>query len=260
MNIFDMEELSNPPRRILLGFAALFAFGAFPANAQDSNSPSAPLEIPADPLLKAAPDFSKWTVNYVYPKQPATNCPPLSGDETHRMTVTKTGNIVSEDVVDGRGCHTETWYVGALQYRKPPGKSNWFESSPTIGANPVSTDYSPLPPNGFRAWDWIGRESYAGKVALESGESFVFVPGGAQKLNLSNPGRLKELIAAQPLVAYVNAETRLPVALCSGGVTQRVVFDPPPNAVQTLPADLLDQIRKGEEARRRLYQPAPRPY
>jgi hypothetical protein len=88
----------------------------------------------------------------------------------------------------------------------------------------------------------------------------VFAPGGAAKLDLSNPAHIKELLAAKPLVAYVSAETRLPVALRSGAITQRFHFASPPSVMQSLPAELLDQIRKGEQARQRLYQPAPRPY
>ncbi len=247
---------SGSPLLLVLAFSLACSSG----NALAQENPAGTLEIPAGALLKAAPEFSKWTVTYNYPAQPVADSPRLTGDETHRVTTIKTGKIISEDLVDGRGCHTETWHVGALQYLKPHGKPTWFESSPSAGVDPVSTDYSPLPPNGFRAWDWVGRDSYAGRVALEGGDTFVFVPGGAQRLDLSIPGKAKERIAAQPLVAFVNAETRLPLALRSGSVTQRFVFDPPPNAIQSLPADLLDQIRKGEEARQRLYQPAPRPY
>ena len=254
------RKSKNQSPRIFLCLGALVVCGVITANGQDSSASSAHLEIPVGPLLKPAPDFSKWTVSYSYPKAGSPGAAALDGDQTCQVTTTRTGEIISEDIVDGKGHHTELWHVGALQYRKPAGKADWFQSSPANGTNYGNSDYSPLPSNGYRDWEWVGKDSYVGTLVLENGKWFEFVPGSTKKLDQANPGRMKEQLAAQPLVAYVNAETRFPDTLRTGEVTQRFLFASPPTGMQALPPDLVEQIKKGEEARRRLYQPARRPY
>ncbi len=243
---------------LVFAIALTFALGSDRSIAQDN--PAGAFEMPAGALLKAAPEFSKWTVTFDYPSRQGTNPPPLTGDETHQVSVTKTGKIVSEDVVDGRGCHLETWYFGDQQYRKPHGKNVWYLSVPARHDSPVDPDYTPLPANGFRDWEWVGKDSFVGTMALDDGKWLVFVPGGAKTMDLTNPARIRERLAALPVVAYVNAETRLPHLLRAGGVTQRFLFGAPPAGIQTPPPDLVEQIKKGEEARSRLLQHAPRPY
>lgn len=237
---------------------SLFLFAAPYARAQQ---PDGAEEIPLGALLKPAPDLAKWTVTYEYPNVGTPQVPARNGSEVAQITTIKTGNIVSQDVVDGRGSHEQIWYVGGdKQYRKPAGKSEWFESSPSMGGNKVNSDFVALPENGYRGWDWIDRDSYLGMAKLEFGNCLVFVPGGRSQSKISGKSLSKDQVAAFPIVALVNAETRFPVALRSGGVTQRFEFGQAPTAMQQFPADLKDSIKNGEEARKRLYQPAPRPY
>lgn len=214
------------------------------------------LTPPSGALLKLAPDYSKWTVNYIY-AQASDPKTPLTGTETHQVNMTKTRTIISEDIVDGMGRHDSIWHVGPLQYRKPPEQTIWFESSAARGNVEVHSDFRPLPANGFRGWDWVGEETYVGTLPLGTVSCLVFAPEGAKGIK----GALtKEQVAALTTVAFVNVETRLPVMMRVGNVTQQFVFAPPPTAMQELPTDLKEQIKQAEQARQRLYQPAPRPY
>lgn len=245
--------------RIFLSIYAILLAAASLLNGQQADV-DVVADLPVGPLLKSAPDFSQWTVKYEYPKATDPKDQAQNGAETIQVSIVKTGNIVSEEIVDRRGGHESIWHVGGTQYRKPAGQGDWFESVASVGGNIGNSDFSPLPANGYRGWDWIGPDSYAGTIALDTGACFVFVPGGAQKLKASGGAPTKDQIAAQPLIAFVNVETRLPVALRVGGITQRFVFAAPPTAIQQFPSDLADAIKKGEEARRRLFQPAPRPF
>lgn len=254
----------RPSIRMLYALGVFFwiTCSATAQQADASAAPSAaPMEVPAGCLLENAPAFSKWTVTFTYQKDPNPAAAPRTGSEPSQMIVTKTRNIIREEIVDGKGQRTETWHVGATQYRKPAGDSTWYEAGPTDNGFAASDPtYSPMPANGFRGWDWIGKDTYTGTTALDLGTCLVFVPGGSTKLNLSNPARIKEQLAAQPVVAYVSEDKRLPVALRMGTMLQRFQFAQPPDAMQTLSPDLNEQIKKGEEGRARLYQPAPRPY
>lgn len=219
-----------------------------------------PTDLPSGPLLRPAPDLSKWTTNFEYPKVADSDNSELKGTAPAQVTVTKTGSTVSEEIVDVAGRQESIWHVGETQYRRPAGKSDWYESSASVGGNMVNSDFSPLPANGFRGWEWVDKESYTGVSVSEFGTCLIFIPGGYERLKASGRPLTKEQLALLPTVAFVNLDTRLPVALRANGVTQRIVFAQPPTGMQKIPVDLSDAIKKGEEARKRLFQPAPRPY
>lgn len=239
-------------------FAALTFLGAGLLCAQQEAQP--PVEIPPGPLLKSAPEFSKWIVTFQYPKESKPDAPKRDGSEPVQMVVTKTGDVISEITTDAKNRRAELWHVGQVQYRKSAGTAQWFEASPQRFSNAGISDYVPLPANGFQGWDWIGAASYAGTIPIKEGSAFAFVPGGAETLKLKSPDQLKDQIAAKPRVAFVDAETRFPLAMRTGVVVESFAFQPAPTEKQSLPSDLMEAIQKGEEARRRLSQPAPRPY
>ena len=235
--------------------------GTLTARAQESAAPTQGVEIASASLLKSAPDFSQWTVSYSYPADSKSSVKIRDGHEPLKVTTTQTKHIIREEAVDAKGRRAEAWYVGSTQYRKAFGDAAWYISTPQDNPDrPPDPEYSPLPPNGFRDWSWVGQSSYVGPIVFEGVTCLVFAPSGAAKLDHSNPQRIKEQTSTQPLVAYVNVETRLPQALRTGDVIRRYQFLPPPTAVQQLSPDLAAQIKKVEEGRARLYQPAPRPY
>lgn len=219
-----------------------------------------PLEVPSGPLLNDAPLFSKWTVTSSVQQNNTSGAAPRSGNEMRGMTVTKTKDVICEEFTDAKGLRSEVWHVGVNQFTKPPGDTLWYQAGPAANNNGTANmNYRPLPANGFRGWDWINRDTYVGTTSLESGTCLVFVPGGPAKIRLTG-SKDAEKLSVQPLVAFVDAKTRLPVALRSGATTQRFVFANAPTEMQALPADLLEQIKKATEGRDRLFQPAARPY
>lgn len=228
--------------------------GSQPLSAQAPEAPPS-AAAPAGPLLKSAPEFSKWNIAYAFAK--GEGAPPVSGDLSRRAVVTKTRNIIHEEIFDGRGCCLDTWYLGPQQYRKPHGKDAWFVSEPARTNTAQDSDYDPLPANGFRGWDWVGAESYVGQMENEGRQCLVFVPGGPAKLQGES---LKESLQSQSHVAYVDASSRLPVSLRSGNVTQSFRFESLPPVMQELPPKLVEQIKQTEESRKKLLQAAPRPY
>lgn len=214
--------------------------------------------LPDGPLLKSAPNYSKWTISYGVPKD--SKAAPMSADAPHRAAVSKTQNILHEAVFDGRGCCTDTWYLGVQQYRKPHGGKAWFLSEPAAVNTAQDSSYDPLPASGYRDWEWVGKDAYVGTVEFEGRPSLAFIPGGIKVLGTVDSEKLKELLEAQPHIAYVDAQSRLPVMQKKGTVELRYRFESLPQSLLTLPPELATQIRKNEEARTRLLQPAARPY
>jgi len=221
---------------------------------------SASSELPSGQLLREAPDFSQWTVFVTYKQDDKAGGAGATGSALKEMSVTKTRNIVRERFIDIKDETSEVWHVDLTQYRKPPGQSTWFETSPSDNQHGLSSlSYSPLPSNGFRGWDWMDQSTFAGVVDLGGGPVIVFVPGGKATLDVKD-ANIREKIAALPRVALVNQETRFPVEIRSGLMVQKFQFGPAPTAVQELPVDLREQIKAGKEGRERISQPVPRPY
>lgn len=254
---------------ILLGFNVGAWAQAPPSNSTLSKEQVKP-ELPSGPLLGKAPDFSDWLVTFAYASEAARKTRPESASQPRpayldkrpsRVSTTRTGKITHEVTRDLRDAQTEIWFEGNVQFYQSPGSNQWFESGQSTSAGGSSdVDYRPLPPSGFRDLDWITADNFAGSIPYGNGSCLIFVPGGYRKLDLSDATKRTKLLETQTKIAYIDADTRMPVAVRDGDLTRVYKFNPPPTAMQTFPADLSDAINKGKEGRRRLEQPAARPY
>jgi hypothetical protein len=246
-------------RRSLL---LLLILGASPVFGQtDSGSDSG---VPEGPLLQAAPDFSQWIVTYSYPEDHAPKdtgasgspASPAAKDTVTRfrtIATTKTKDIIHETITDTQQHQRENWFVGSTQYRKDANSVVWFVNIAEVHAD---FSYTPMPANGFRDLDWISAETYSGKASRGGTNCLMFKTNRKlASVDLAIP-RGKEL----PLVAYIDAKTRLPVELDIDKETRTYSFSSPPQEAQSLPADLLKQIKDGQAGRAFLAQPAARPY
>ena len=174
---------------------------------------------------------------------------------------TKTGRTIHEVRLDILGHGTDTWFDAGVQYTKFEKDSAWYRSDRSTGGDTsAEASYHPLPASGFRDLEWIKAENYAGTAPYDKHDCLVFVPTGADKLDLNGAGDAQKKLKALDTVAYVDADSRLPVAVRTRGDLRTFQFDPPPMEMQTLPVDLTTQVKKGEDARTRLNQTAPRPY
>ena len=224
------------------------------------------LQVPAGPMLRPVAPYSEWVITYSYPedraakggKKPETASQQRTSKPRKTLT-TKTDCNIRVHTVDVAGRTEERWFVGSVQYIKPAGSGAWYWCA---GGNPGSNLYysPPLPASGFADMDWINEKAYVGTARVGNTDCMVFVPGGLDPASAGNPARQAAQLAAEPKVAYVNAETRLPVALRILGEIRQFTFNNPPTALLCLPPDLAAQIKRGEEARQRLEQPAARPY
>ncbi len=247
-------------KSIHLMLAIVFSFCVVNAYSQQQEQDgTTSFEIPSGPLLNSAPAFSQWIITISYPddkkengvanpSDPAKPIPENLAARPRTITTTKTGEIIHEETVTVGGNKLENWQINGDFYIKFPGNSFWSayeKSGPPTSDSRVAL----LPACGFRGLDWINKYTYAGKIKSASGFWLVFVPGGRETVNAQDPTKLK-VLDTLPTLAYVDAETRLPVMARADGVTRAFSFtQPPPTSLQTLPADLADEIKKGAELR-----------
>jgi hypothetical protein len=224
---------------------------------------SAPV-VPDGPLLRPAPGYSAWTITYSYaedraPKSPgqqgaiAPGSPDFVLARPRTILTTKTKSIIHEVITDIEGRSRENWYTGSTQYRKEGNSPLWFENERDLHPD---IHYSPLPANGFRDLDWIAGANFTGKQKQDDQECLVF----------KSTQKVTSLDSALPLgkelavVAYINAETRLPVEVDIDTEIRTYQFGDAPTEMQALPPDLAKQIKAGAAGRAVMGQAAARPY
>ena len=214
--------------RKMVGCFALLALAANAIAQQATEKPQ--LQIPSGELLASAPVFSRWVVTFSYPQDRAKegSLPALGKTLPRTVMTTRTRDLTHEETCDVSGTKSDKWQVGNTFYLKPPGQNYWGEYDQTWHHNnlPTSTALLPVPLKGFQDLEWITRDTYAGSIKQGGVEHFVFVPINAVGLDVGKPAAL----SAQPVVAYVDASTRLPVRFKNGDVIRTYNFasEPPP--------------------------------
>jgi len=248
-------------KRLKIILVAVLSLSAGNGYSQQNESDVSTFEIPSQPLVRSAPASSQWTITFAYqddakksavdkPSEPPKPVPENMAVRPRTITTTKTGEIIHEVTLTVGGDKLENWQVHGDYYIKYPGKSFWsaYEkpdpTQPSIGTRVVMG----LPDSGFRGLEWISKDTYAGKIKSGVGECFIFVPGGRAMVNVAEPAGQKAL-ESLPTIAYIDAETRLPMLVRAGDETRTFKFTSPPTSNQTLPADLADEIKKGDEIR-----------
>jgi hypothetical protein len=215
-------------------------------------------EVPSGPLPHPAPNFSQWTITYSYseeqtakdsdnPSEGAKLIVATMGTRPRTIVTTKTGEIIREETTTIGANQQEDWQVHGSYYIKYPGKSFWsaYERSDPSMANSNITALT-LPPSGFRGLDWINKQTYVGRMKTEWGDCLIFAPGGQGTVK----GDLtKQKLDAVPTIAYLDAETRLPVMARAGDETRVFQFTQAPTSLQTLPEDLASEIKAGDALR-----------
>lgn len=197
--------------------------------------------LPEGALLKPAPDFSRWTIEYTYPADAVKN-----PDLPHTVVTTKTRQVIHEETVTVSGKKNESWQKGEDFYTKIPERNTWaaYEKPTQLQIDSGSAVIMTFPKNGFRNLDWIGAKSYIGSLKAKEATYLVFVPN-ADGLDVSNTKALQ----TQPTIAYIDGDTRLPARVTENGVVRTYKFEKIPEVVQKLPDDLSAEIKQGEEIR-----------
>ena len=153
----------------------LFGFLVFLAAARVASAQATDQALPDGPLLKPAPEFSRWTVDYSYPQehQDATKGLPVPLDPAlpRTATTTKTKLIIHEETVTVSGKKIESWQKNEDFYTWIPERKLWaaYEKPTQSQIDSGNVVMMVAPKNGFRGLDWIGVKSYVGSLKTKEG-------------------------------------------------------------------------------------------
>lgn len=226
---------------------ALLLGGLFAA----ASEPDAKIEqrpLPSGPLLVRAPALSAWTVTYSYPMPKKTdNADAATATAPVRLLtliVRKSTKLYFERKTFTDGATRESWRLGDTQINLVPDshKLDIFEpssfgrtASGDLLADPsVYTDYSRT---DFQGLEWVSAQAYVGVAQRQGRDCLVF----AQEALASSATE------ARPTFAYIDLQTRLPVAQEGPSAVIRYSFDPSPT-MPVLPPDIQRFLEKRANA------------
>jgi len=250
----------------------LFLLSAGFLPAQETTKPV----LPSGPAIqKWAPDMAKWVVATraanAPSAAPANGVPEAPGaaesdEKKHWIpvtTVTKTGNIYHVRMVDSQN---EVWHIWA------DGSVTVVESGTRAGAafvapspdsdwvNPLFVDFSE---SDFEGFGWVSAANYRGTNEFMGRMCLIFrdkVKVGTVEAD-PEAGRANSAVDLyEPREAYVDLETRLPVALSGAEGWKMFTFFPPPASMQSLPECVKELVSKQRELDDSLARRPRKPY
>lgn len=257
-----------------LGVAILCESGLF------AQTPAASPTPPQPPFLNRAPDHVQWTITYIKDSKGSGDGKVAeNGSEPRGRTVAKDRDLVCEKTVNANNESFEAWRIGkGLMVTSSDGKKWVIGSGNQQGFDNVNYDTS-----DFSGFDWIGAQNFVGEKKVNGRPCLVF----QDKVVTVEPSQLemikstidrdfnwmgeidengRSVNGAQTgaparrvfniedykiqVTAYIDAETRLPIALVyaspQGAVTRTYQFQ----ALST-PLVMPDEVRKMLEAFKR---------
>jgi hypothetical protein len=231
-------------RRDVLRLAAgILVLAARAAVAQQTPAP-----LPPGPLIqKRAPNMAFWSVTIKYGSLSGvvfkTSSTPAK-DKTDKaqdikINIVKTNEITLVQRVDQADQAWNTWCLPSLQILVwSDGKTCSETGAPNQDLfNPFYNDFSKT---DFQGFDWISRENYAGSETLMGFNCIVFKDASR--------------------VAYVETQSRLPVARVDAGQVFIYEWKAPPQAALTLPPNVQALVTQRLKAMQQMAQPAARPF
>ena len=220
--------------------------------------PGSKPEPPPGPLLANAPDPGQWVVTCSYPDErfKEADVPPGIEERAKMITTTRAKDVIHEAMVDASNGKSDNWYIGDTLYTKRPKAKTWEQLPMTAVDGP---HFTPLPVNGFRDLDWIRKEAYVGSMKFGDRNCLVFIDGAPPHLVLSEAASQPGGFENYSMVAFIDAETRLPVQVEVAGIIRSYRFANAESDALTLPQDLTTVITQAAKARALLGQRLPRP-
>jgi hypothetical protein len=143
------------------------------------------------------------------------------------ITVTKTNDTYREILVFKSGATQEKWIYEGMELMKASGTNVVVPIPPptTETPNPDWADYSH---SDFKRVEWVSPDYYKGAKNFEGKPAYSFEKGGSGE---------------KKLIAYLSADTQLPL-FCSDWETTRIyTYNPAPSEPLVLPPDFLNTMQ-----------------
>lgn len=217
---------------------------AFTLNAQQPASTPPPL--PPGPLLNKAPDFVQWTITIKSAESggvgktekgiasPEPSAKPTA--EVYQIVTAKTGKIRHEVRVAGTQIMSNVWSINGASVEINP-KTKIAQVAP----GGVSVDFPGL--------EWISEKNYTDVKKINGKDTIIFNDKVAW---MAANGATNEFKGKVDAVAYIDLETRLPIAMKRGVDTYTYQFGAMPQTTLTPPPEVVQAMEGYSERMKRL--------
>lgn len=207
--------------------------------------------LPPGPLIeKRAPEFAQWIIRSAgSADRGKASSPSPKSEEKHAawgdiVVMTKTGQVMLRQTTDDSKQVWNTWVIGeqGLQTTISPDGKKWIVQARNPDPNTPTPNYEDYSKTDFPSFEWITESNYAGVQEVAGRRCLLFT----DKVKL-----LSDDLEATPISAYIDLETRLPVAINQGGNARTYDFRSPPSAPLQLPTlvqGLIDNRQKTLES------------
>ena len=260
--------------------AILLAVALTPQAQAQTEPPSRP---PGILLQLRAPAISQWTVTCYPSKTPAnaeaenkTASDSSAVKSSQFTTVTKTKNIIHEQVSMPNGQRKETWTVGGLQFLTLPGSTerevkDCASIARVRAENFTYTDFSKTDFPGLENLtpdDYVGTSKVMGRECIVLRKETPAAPKedrmDLKKEELDIEALTQPLPSSEKdktnLVACVDLQIRLPILVEQDGEKRIYQFGAPPQAMLTLPKDIQQDLERRAREREQMGRMPARPY
>lgn len=212
---------------------------ATPNEATHAEWEAAPLESAS--LWRKPPAHSQWEITFQSDTS-ATGSGPASDNpyRPHRVTVTRHGRDMLQEVLMEDGTCWETWNLGPIQIQSIGGKDTvWLKPpQPKPGGLSDPTDY-----HSFGEFHWIRKEHFRGTFPVLGKQAAVYLfplpdasAKGLEKLRAFRKGPLGALPLCEGiLAAAIHPETKHPILLQQGAQLRLYSVSPLPQEALQLP-------------------------
>ena len=207
--------------------------------------------LPSGALLVRAPSLARWQITSSSESAPsaspaaASSLPQPSlprAAEVRQITVTKSGMAYYREVLFDDSSELDEWWVAGVQVTQKKGHPGLLVSHQTgdlFYMNFVSSD--------FPEFDWIGPKTYIGIQKLGGRKCLVFKSQIQRVPEVAMRGMSpEELMSAQkdlqPVMAWIDLETRLPLQFATEGKKETYTFLLPSSGPLVLPSAVEKEI------------------
>jgi len=181
----------------------------------------------------------------------ASNGP--GGQSATEVMVTKTGKIYRVEHLDEAKQLWTIWAAGATQimvWQDSHAAAELAASNNPDSPNPFMTDFSAT---DFPGFGWVGWDKFSEIKTYKGMKCIVFQDQQPAASDAPSGG-------TKTVTAYVDVETRLPVALLDANQANVFEWRPTPKGVLTLPPNALAVLQQRQKAQQQMSQQAARPY
>ena len=223
-----------------------------------------PPPLPPGPLVQArAPSNSLWST-VVKSASAVPDASPKTGgkdqqDDTgkkkedegviSKKIFRKDKGVILVTYVQANNQLFSVWCVGASELIEWSGGKGYDLLTPSPNPdnpNPYFTDFSK---GDFQGLDWIDRASYVGLVTYQ----------GIKCIYYKKESPMSASVGASSLAAYVEIESRLPIAVLNGGELTEYKWEPPPPAPLNIPPGVTARIKEREQNFQKIKQVGVKP-